>query len=141
MRAEAFRTGCAALVKAPLTFVIDVDGTRNVLTLRFSGVVTVAHIQAAVAEVECRLADVGRRFVAVTDLRDLEAMELDCAPHLARMMDLFRESGVGKVVRLIPDPHKDIGFNILSATHYRGKVKVITCATVAELERALEDGA
>lgn len=53
------------------------------------------------------------------------------------MMDLLRLQRVAKVVRLIPDPHKDIGFAILSATHYRGTVRVITCTTLAEVENAL----
>lgn len=105
--------------------------------LRFFGVVKVEDVQAAVLNVETLLEQMPVGFAAVTDLSGLEVMDLECAPHLGRMMDLLRERQVGKVVRLIPDPHKDIGFNILSATHYRGLVQIITCVTAAELERAL----
>ena len=64
-------------------------------------------------------------------------MELDCVDSLTRVMECFKSSGVGTVVRVIPDPAKDIGFNILSITHYRRGVKVITCETLAEAERVL----
>jgi hypothetical protein len=65
-------------------------------------------------------------------------MDLDCVPHLARIMDLSRARGVGTVVRIIPDRDKDIGFNILSIIHYRRDVQIITCETPAEAERALK---
>jgi hypothetical protein len=42
------------------------------------------------------------------------------------------------VVRIIPDPSKDIGLNILSIVHYRGTVQVITCETALEAWRVLD---
>jgi hypothetical protein len=53
-------------------------------------------------------------------------------------MELFKTRSIGTVVRVIPDPEKDIGFNILSLTHYRRGVKIVTCETLAEAERALQ---
>jgi hypothetical protein len=41
------------------------------------------------------------------------------------------------VVRVIPDPHKDIGLNILSLFHYRRGVRIVTCETLEEAMRAL----
>lgn len=124
-------------MKAKSTVEAEVDVARNILRMRFAGVVTSADLQAALIRVAALLQEMRTGFATVTDLSNLEVMELECAPHIAKMMDLFLVRGVGKVVRLIPDPHKDIGFNILSATHYRGTVQVITCDTSAEVERAL----
>ena len=73
----------------------------------------------------------------MTDLSDLDAMELDCVDSLTRMMENLKSRGVGIVVRVIPDPAKDIGFNILSLTHYRRGVSVVTCETLDEATRAL----
>lgn len=113
------------------------DPSRNLLWMRFSGEVTAVHLQAAIVHVESLLPQLREGFSAVTDLSAMDVMELECAPHIARMMDLMRERRIGKVVRFIPDPHKDIGLNILAATHYRGRVQIITCATAEEMERAL----
>ena len=51
-------------------------------------------------------------------------------------MDEFKAKGIGAVVRIVPDPAKDIGFNILSVVHYRRGVRVVTCQTAEEAERA-----
>ena len=117
-----------------------VESGRNVLRMRFHGNVTAAAMKAALAELESRLASVRPGFTVLSDLSDLESMELDCVDSLTRMMEAFKASGIGRVVRIIPDPAKDIGFNILSLTHYRRGVRVVTCETLAEAERALPAG-
>jgi hypothetical protein len=76
-------------------------------------------------------------FTFFADLSDLTSMELECAPFITRIMDACNAAGIGTVVRIIPDPRKDIGLNILSITHYSRRVHVITCQTAAEAERAL----
>ena len=76
-------------------------------------------------------------FTVVTDLTELERMDLDCLPHLTKLMDLFLAAGVAKVVRVIPDPKKDIGFNLLSITRYRGRVPIATFGTRADADTAL----
>jgi hypothetical protein len=52
-------------------------------------------------------------------------------------MDLCNKHGIEMVVRVIPDPQKDIGLNILSLFHYRRRVRIVTCKTLAEAMRAL----
>ena len=52
-------------------------------------------------------------------------------------MDMCNEKGVEMVVRLIPDPHKDIGLNIMSLFHYRRRVRLVTCETLAEAMKIL----
>ena len=76
-------------------------------------------------------------FTILVDMSDLELMDVNCAPYLSRVMDLSRAQGVGKVVRVMPDLSKDIGINILSIIHYRGKVPIVTLSTLAEAEREL----
>ena len=119
---------------------IATDEGRNVIRIRFHGNVTATAMQGALTDMNEPLRCVQAGFTVLTDLSDLETMELDCVDSLTRMMDNFKASGVGTVVRVIPDPAKDIGFNILSMTHYRRGVKVITCETLAEAERAMAAG-
>jgi anti-anti-sigma regulatory factor len=116
---------------------IEIAVARNLVCLRFNGHVSAAQMRAGAEEVARLLPKMRAGFSVLADLSGLDAMDLDCVPHLAKIMDLCKAQGVGLVVRVTPDPEKDIGFNILSVTHYRGRVRVITCETLAEAERAL----
>jgi predicted choloylglycine hydrolase len=77
-------------------------------------------------------------FRLLTDLSGLESMDLACVPYIEQMMDLCNKKGVEMVVRVIPDPHKDIGLNIMSLFHYPRRVRIVTCETLEEAMSALE---
>ena len=47
-------------------------------------------------------------------------------------MDLFNESGVATVVRVIPQPKRDIGLQIMSFFHYGNDVQIETCTNMGE---------
>lgn len=113
------------------------DVARNVVYIRYFGLVTASELGTFVAPLEELLGKMLPGFTLVSDLSGLDSMELGCAVHVTRIMDFCKKQGVAVVVRIVPDPAKDIGLNILTLTHYRGAVQVITCATLAEAERAL----
>lgn len=110
---------------------------RNLARIRYFGRITGGEMKTAVARIESLLSELKPGFTVLTDLSGLESMDLDCVPHLTKIMDASRARGIGTVVRVVPDPDKDIGFNILSIIHYRRGVQIITCETLAEAERAL----
>ena len=64
-------------------------------------------------------------------------MDAECVPELGRAMELLDQGGVGLIVRVIPDPAKDIGMNILTVFHYPHQPRVITCETLADALRKL----
>src|SRR5208282_2213462 len=105
----------------------ELDKARNLLTLCYAGRVTAADTRKLVAEMEMSLAEVRPGFRLLTDLSALESMELACATDIERMMDFCNRKGVALVVRVIPDPHKDIGLNIMSLFHYGHGVRLVTC--------------
>jgi hypothetical protein len=76
-------------------------------------------------------------FTLLTDLSGLDSMEIECMTGIAKIMEACKAKGVGIVVRIIPDPHKDIGFNILSIVHFGRGIPIITCKTAEEAERAM----
>ena len=96
--------------------VITVDPSRNLVKISFAGDIGVAEIRDYETDVGLILATLGRDFLLVTDLTDLNSMDVLCAPFIRRTMDQFRSHGVGRVVRIIPDRRKDIGFNIMSSS-------------------------
>ncbi len=118
-------------------FDIAADAERQVLRTYFRGIVTPQALQAAAERSASLIAEMKPGFVVVADLSEVEQMDLDCVPHVTRLMDLFRRAGVGRVVRIIPDSTKDIGFTLLSHTHYRGEVPFETLASPAEAEKVL----
>lgn len=118
-------------------FDVTVDSTRNLVRTRYVGVMTPVAMQAAARRVEALLPGLRPGFTALTDFSQIEAIELDCVPHLTRIMDLCRDHGIGTLIRVLPKPEKDIGINILSVVHYGQNVVKMTVDTTDEAERAL----
>ena len=113
------------------------DVVRNLLNISFFGDIGVSEIQHYENEVADALKAVQRGFTLLTDLTHLQSMDLLCVPTLEKTMDQFRTSGVSRIIRIIPDPGKDIGFSIMSLFHYPRSLHIITCESLAEAERAL----
>jgi hypothetical protein len=53
-------------------------------------------------------------------------MDAAAAMHVAAMMDALAAKQVGCIRRIIPDPHKDFGLNILSHFHYGPQISIMT---------------
>jgi hypothetical protein len=89
-------------------------------------------------EMAALLAELPAGFRLLTDLTHLESMDLACRDGIAHNMQLCERKGIGFVVRVIPEPDKDIGFNILTAFHYKHSVPVCTCRSLEEALRRLD---
>ena len=83
-------------------------------------------------EVKALLADLPPGFRLLADLSLLEFMNPECLTEIGRTMDLIDQKGVRLIVRVIPDPTKDIGLNILTVFHYPHQPRVITCQNLVE---------
>jgi len=118
-------------------FQAEADKTKNLLRVTYAQRVGPEETRRAAETVQRVLADLQPGFRLLTDLSGLEEMDLACVPHLKKMMDACNKKGVDAVVRVIPDPHKDIGLNILSLFHYRRRVRIVTCETLEEALRVL----
>jgi hypothetical protein len=110
---------------------------QRLLCLNYIQRVLPAELASARADVRSLLADLSPGFRLLADFSQLEAMDPDCATEIGRTMEMFDQSGVGLIVRVIPDPAKDIGMNILTVFHYPHQPRVITCETLAEALRKL----
>jgi hypothetical protein len=108
------------------------DPSRNLLLVIYREHVSCAEARQCREEVVRVLATIPPGFRLLTDLSGLDAMEYACAPEIQAMMDLFRQQGVTEVVRVVPDPKKDIGFTVMSYFHHARDTPVLTCETRAE---------
>lgn len=118
-------------------FVLESDTTRQLLVLSVAGIVTAEESRETVVRVREKLREMSPGFVALVDFRWLESMSPNSAPSVAEIMDAFAAKGVSAVVRVMPDPHRDIGLNILSPFHYGPEVRLMTFETLADAIQAL----
>jgi hypothetical protein len=119
-------------------FHVDFDASRNVLRFNYAQHVGPEDTKAVTEKTATLLPKLRPGFRLLTDLSGLDSMDLACVPDIKRMMDILNQKGVEMVVRVIPDPHKDIGLNILSLFHYRRRVRIVTCETLEEAMRVLD---
>jgi anti-anti-sigma regulatory factor len=111
--------------------------SKQLLYIRYIGHVRLDEFQSAREDLTAQLGELSPGFHLLADFSQLESMGLDCTPELGRMMELIGQAGVGLVVRVIPDPSKDIGMNILTVFHYPHRLRVVTCQNLTDAARAL----
>lgn len=78
-------------------------------------------------------------FLLLTDLSSLESMDASCSQDLGTLMDMCDAKGLETVVRVIPDPSKDIGFAIISRFHHHPRVQTRTYDNLADAVQSLSD--
>ena len=115
----------------------EIDESRNLLTIRYTGVVDAQQTAGCARDCEMAVQKLRPGFRLLADLSALERMDFGCVPSIKGIMDLFDDAGVEFVVRVIPDRRKDIGLNILSLFHYSKQVRIVTCETLDEAEKLL----
>jgi anti-anti-sigma regulatory factor len=116
---------------------IHADPDRQILTFKFAGQVSAADMQLKVEDLSRELERLNSGFVAFTDLSELDFMENAGTAQIATYMDLCTAKGVGRIVRLISDPARDVGFQLLSVFHHEKGVRTITCANLEDAHKAL----
>jgi len=120
-------------------FLVEADPAKRLLIIRYAQRVSAKEVRQCRAQARGLLTALRPGFRLLTDLSQLEAMETACAPEIAAIMDLLVEKQVGTVVRVVPDPRKDIGLNILSLFHYGPEVRLMTCEALAAALQWLSD--
>lgn len=118
---------------------IEADLAQQLMIVRYRGHITEGEAQKAINEAPSILAKLEKGFRLLVDLTELEKMDVACAPSVEEMMDLCQAKGVSDVVRVIPDPSRDIGMQIMSHFHYDSGVHIATCDTMAEAMSLLSE--
>jgi anti-anti-sigma regulatory factor len=113
-------------------YAVELDESKRLLVISAVQRVTAEQVQAVAQRVGELLQRVEPGIRVLVDFRWLDSMDPAAAPHLARIMETLTEKGVASVARVMPDPHKDIGLNILSQFHYGPEIQIATFATLAD---------
>ena len=118
---------------------IEIDRSKRLLVISALQQVTAEQAKLAAKQVHELVRDVAPGFRVLADFRWLESMDSAAAPHVARIMDTLAEKGVSSVTRVMPDPHKDIGLNILSQFHYGPEIQIAAFETLADALQSLTE--
>ncbi len=104
---------------------ISYNKKSNLVTLRYKGHVDVKVAEELHQHFQILIPQCKPGFKILVDLSSVDEISRDVIPFITRIMDLCNQHGVSQVARVIPDPDKDIGFNILSVFHYDKGIKVV----------------
>jgi len=99
-------------------YAVELDRSKRLLVISAAQKVTAEEAKMVAQRIREVLQDVEPGFRVLADFRWLESMDSAAARHIAKIMDALAEKNVASVTRVMPDPHKDIGLNILSQFHY-----------------------
>lgn len=118
---------------------IQPEPERKLLTITYRGAVTADECTTVHEQALLAIDSMSIGFGLLVDFTPLTSMEPECASSIRATMDHANMHGVVAVVRVIPDPQRDIGMQIMSRFHYSPDVQLYTCATMAEAMRLLFD--
>ena len=123
----------------PPMILSNVNAGDQTLTMNYCQHVVAADMAPCLHTVRELLNCLEPDFLLLTDLTGLEFMEAACGPHLGTVMDLCRAKGVREVVRVIPNPQKDIGFALIALFHHRQDLHTRTYDNLPEALQSIAD--
>ena len=118
-------------------FVVTSNKSTRLLFLIYIGRIRLEELTSHREDIRAVLAELSAGFRVLADFTHLDSMDPDCLPEIGRMMDLLGQTGTEMVVRVIPDPRKDPGMNILTAFHYSKNSRVLTSSSLMEAVNVL----
>jgi hypothetical protein len=120
-------------------FSVEVDDINRLIKISWSQNVSADETRECAEQLRALTAGMRPGFRVLSDLTGLKSMDPTGASYIAAIMDLFAAKQVGLIVRVIPDPHKDIGLNIMSYFHYGPQVQVVTFQNLRDALQRLSD--
>jgi len=118
-------------------YAVELDRSKRLVVISAAQKVTAEEAKMVAQRIRDLLRDITPGFRVLADFRGLESMDPAAARHIAKMMDALAEKEVASVTRVMPDPHKDIGLNILSHFHYGPDVTIATFETLADAVQSI----
>ncbi|HXV27738.1 MAG TPA: hypothetical protein VD913_02115 [bacterium] len=116
------------------------DPKINTLIIEFEGKIDAVQAEQFYPEIQKIVPEDVKDFRLLSDFTNLDEMDFEVRSTIKKTMDFFNQRGVTEIVRVIPDPGKDIGFGIMSLFHYSKNVIIVTLKTRQEAEEHLKNG-
>jgi len=119
-------------------FSVSIDKSNTKLTIALKARFDLKDAEQLYAQVEENVPKLGKGFILLTDLTSLDHMDLNTKSSIEKTMDLLNKRGVAKIIRIIPDQKKDIGFSIMSLFHYSTEVPIHTFTSYQQASEHLK---
>jgi anti-anti-sigma regulatory factor len=113
------------------------DGKRNTIIVEFEGNVDGAQGNKFSSDLERIIPKGGSGFALLADFSSVGTMEPEVESELKKAMKLLNARGVNEIVRVLPDPNMDIGFQIMTRCFYSNKIKARIYRSRAEADASL----
>ena len=113
-------------------YFIEASDAEQLIKISWLGRVDTDEMRRCAEEIGPAVSKMRPGFRLLADMTGLDSMDYFGAPYIASVMDLCMARQVGHVIRVIPDPRKDIGLNIMSYIHYASSVRVTVCENLAD---------
>jgi hypothetical protein len=114
-----------------------INKPRRLLHISYIQTVNIADLERGYEELKSLLGEFPTGFRLLADFCCLESMDPAAVDVIGRTMELLEQHGLEIVVRVIPDPSKDIGFKIIGIFHYKNVPRIVVCETMMEAARVL----
>lgn len=118
-------------------FLATINKPKQLLYFSYIGHVKAADLQRGAADLERMMADLTPGFRLLADLSQVDTMDIGCVTEIGKTMEALERHQVGLIVRVLPDEGKDIGFNIISAFHYKRQPHITTFKTMQQAAEKL----
>jgi anti-anti-sigma regulatory factor len=113
-------------------FELIVNDKHNLVMIFLEGDFDETQAQHFYEALESKISTLKKGFRALTDLSSLENFDVEAHHFIEKAMDLCNQHGISKIIRIIPDSAKDIGYNIMSLFHYSPEVEIHTYLSFKE---------
>lgn len=118
---------------------VEADKSKRLIVISAVGHVTEEEVKQAARQVREVVKDAAPGFRVLTDFRWLDSMQASASRYVAEIMDAIAAKQVSLVARVIPDPRKDIGLNILSQFHFGPEIQIANFESLADAVQSLAE--
>jgi len=112
---------------------VNYDREHNAVIVELEGNVDGAQAKRFFTDFEKLRPKPIKEFKLLVDFSSVDTMDLAVKAEIEKAMDLFNAQGVTEIFRVMPDPNMELGFNLISNSHYSKKVKVHTMRSRQEV--------
>ena len=100
------------------------DREHNAVIIEFEGNIDGMQAEHFFSDLEKVLPKHGKGFKLLADFTSVQTMEMNVKAEIEEAMELFDAKWVTDILRVLPDPAMDIGFDIMSKAHYSKKPNI-----------------
>jgi hypothetical protein len=118
-------------------FFATINKSKQLLFFNYIDHVTKAELERGYDEIAILLTELSPDFRLLVDYGRMESLDLNAVDIIGKTMELLEHHGLDQLVRVMPDPSKDIGLRIIGIFHFKKKHRIIVCENMAEAARKL----